>query len=162
MEKYDVYAKMAELGITLPKVVPEPATLSLSRFMTEDLLYVSGTGPNVVGEPEIHGKVPVGVSESEGIAAARAVALNALAVIENEIGDLNKIDCFVKLIAFVACDDPKFSNQHIVANGTSQLLIDIFGEKAGKAARSAVGVYSLPGDIPVEVEMIVKLKPEKG
>lgn len=153
-----VYDRLKERGLSLPQLPPVPKTLDLARYLSDDTLYVSGTGPNNPGLEEIHGKVPTTVSEEEAYIAAQRVALSALAVIESEIGDLNRIVSFVKLLAFVACDDPSFSRQHIVANGASQLLIDLFGEEIGKSARSAVGVYSLPGDIPIEIEMIVKFK----
>ena len=78
-----------------------------------------------------------------------------LALIEQELGDLNRVTSFVKQLVFVACDDPAYSCQHIVANGSSDLLIELFGEEIGKSARSAIGVYALPGNIPVEIEMIV-------
>jgi len=154
----DAYAKIEELNLKLPPAPSGLQTLSLVRYLSDNLLYLSGMGPNMAGQPEIHGKVPVSVSEEDGYRAAQNVMLNCLAALENELGDLNRITSFVKLLVFVACDDPAYSRQHIVANGASQLLIDLFGEPVGKAARSAIGVCSLPGNIPVEVEMIVQFQ----
>lgn len=151
-----VYAVMREKGISLPEKPADPATLSLSRYLSADTIYLSGMGPNLAGQPEIHGKVPGGMSEADAYQAARNVGLNMLAVLESELGDLNRIRSFIKLLVFVACDDPLFARQHIVANGVSELFIELFGVEIGKSARSAIGVYSLPGDIPVEIEAIVR------
>lgn len=156
MDTSGVYTKIKSLNLKLPPAQNGLQTLSLVRNLSSDMIYMSGMGPNIKGQPEKHGKVPISISEEDGYCAARDAILNCLSVLEKELGDLNRITSFVKLLVFVACDDPAYDRQHIVANGASQLLIDLFGETIGKAARSAVGVYSLPGNIPVEIEMIVK------
>lgn len=154
----NIYDNMKKLGITLPPPLSVPKTLSLIRYLSADTLYLSGVGPSLTGQPEIHGKVPCELSEEAGYLAARSAALNALALLEQELGDLNRVTSFVKQLVFVACDDPAYSRQHIVANGSSDLLIELFGAEIGKSARSAIGVYALPGNIPVEIEMIVAFK----
>ena len=153
-----VYAKIKELGIALPSPPDEPPALRLIRPLGPDMLYVSGVGPNFKGQlpnEEIHGKVGGGINQEEAYLAAQNTALNALAVLEDYLGDLNRVTEFVKLLVLVA-SVPIFSNQHLVANGASDLLITLYGENVGKSARSAVGVAVLPGDIPVETEMIVR------
>ena len=94
--------------------------------------------------------------EEEGIKAAEICTLNCLSVIKGVIGSLDKIEQVVKLTAFVNCAD-YFTSQPKIANGASELLVKIFGDK-GKHARSAIGVSELPLDAPVEIEMLVKVK----
>jgi enamine deaminase RidA (YjgF/YER057c/UK114 family) len=101
------------------------------------------------------GKLGAAVSEEQGYECARQCALNALAAIKAEIGELSQIKRVVKAVVFVA-STPDFTAQPQVANGASELLGEVFGE-AGKHARSAVGVASLPLDVPVEVELVVEL-----
>ena len=155
--KNDVYKRMEELGIELPPVLSDPPTLKLVRPLADGLLYLSGMGPALIGQEEIHGKLLDGCDEETGYLAAQNVILNALAVLHQYLGDLNRITDFVKMICFVACK-PEFERQPQVANGASDLLISIFGEDIGKSARSAVGVAALPGNIPIEIEMIVRYK----
>jgi len=109
----------------------------------------------VKGEVQFTGKVGAEVSVEDGQAAARTCALNALAALKAEVGDLSKIKRIVKAVVFVA-SAPDFTGQPQVANGASELLGEIFGE-AGKHARSAVGVAALPLNVPVEVELIAEV-----
>ncbi len=153
----NVYERLQELGITLPPPLSDPPTLKLVRPLAEGLLYVSGVGPAMIGHDEIHGKLLDGIDEKMGYYAARCTALNSLAILDQYLGDLNRITDFVKLLCFVA-GRPDFENQPQVANGASELLISVFGEEIGKSARSAVGVAALPGNIPIEIEMIVRYK----
>jgi enamine deaminase RidA (YjgF/YER057c/UK114 family) len=99
------------------------------------------------------GKVGVDVSEHEAVRCARQCALNALAAIKGLIGELSAVRQVLKVVVFVACD-PGFTGQPAVANGVSELLVQIFGD-AGQHARSAVGVAVLPLDAPVEAEIVV-------
>src|SRR5690606_33044260 len=146
--------KIAELGLELPEVV-KPLAAYVPTVRTGNLVYTSGQVPVVKGEVQFTGKVGAEVSVEDGQAAARTCALNALAALKAEVGDLSKIKRIVKAVVFAA-SAPDFTGQPQVANGASELLGEIFGE-AGKHARSAVGVAALPLNVPVEVELIAEV-----
>ncbi|SEL50509.1 RidA family protein [Nonomuraea pusilla] len=146
--------RLAELGLTLPPVVP-PVAAYVPALRTGDLVYTSGQVPIVDGKPARTGKLGAGLGVEEGQEMARICALNALAAVKAEIGDLAKVRRVVKVVAFVA-STPDFTDQPKVANGASELFQEVFGE-AGRHARSAVGVAALPLDVPVEVEIIVEV-----
>lgn len=150
----DPEARLAELGLSLPQVVP-PLAAYLPAVRTGNLVYTAGQLPAVDGVMLATGKLGAGVSEDEGYACARQCALNALAAIKAEIGELAAIKRVVKAVVFVA-STPDFTAQPKVANGASELLGAVFGD-AGRHARSAVGVSSLPLNVPVEVELIVEV-----
>ena len=122
-----------------------------------NLLYLSGCVPSFNGETKFTGRLGAGVTIEEGQEAARYCVLNCLANLKMKIGDLGKVKRFVKMICFVAGTENFFDHPK-VANGGSQLLVDIFGEEKGCCARSAVGVSALPGNVPVEVELLVELE----
>lgn len=149
-----VEARLAELGITIPEVVP-PVAAYVPTVRTGNLVYTSGQLPARDGAMLAVGKLGDAVSEEEGYACARQCALNALAAIKAEIGSLDNIKRVVKAVVFVA-STPDFTGQPKVANGASEFLGEVFGD-AGKHARSAVGVPVLPLDVPVEVELIVEV-----
>ena len=107
-----------------------------------------GTTPN--------GKVGKDLTLDEGYEAARLVGINLLARLKSTLGDLDRVERIVKLLSMVNCT-PEFNQQPQVANGCSDLLVEVFGEK-GRHARSAVGMSSLPNDIPVEIEMVVEVR----
>lgn len=146
---------LAELGLTLPEVVPPvaayvPAVLDGSRVYTSGQLpMVSGTLAQTGKVGEGHGLIPA----EDAKALAEICALNALAAVKSVIGDLDKIERVVKVVGFVA-SDPAFTGQPGVVNGASEFLGKVLGDR-GVHARSAVGVASLPLDAPVEVEIIV-------
>ncbi len=117
------------------------------------MLYVSGCGC-VIGGKGARGKVGRDVTLEQARRAAADTMLNFLAVVENELGDLNRIVSFVKLLVYVS-SDPDFFEQPKVADGATQLLVSVFGEHVGCPSRSAVGVAVLPGNISVEIEGIV-------
>jgi enamine deaminase RidA (YjgF/YER057c/UK114 family) len=144
--------RLAELGLTLPPVAA-PLAAYVPAVRVGDLVFSSGQLPSVDGQLIAVGKVGAEVSIEEGAACARTAVLNALAAVANEAGELDAIARIVKAVIFVA-GVPDFTAQAQVGNGASQLLQDIFGD-AGRHARSAVGVASLPMDAPVEVELIV-------
>ncbi|MEV0351846.1 RidA family protein [Nonomuraea sp. NPDC050680] len=146
--------KIAELGLTLPEVVA-PLAAYVPAVRTGDLVYTSGQVPMVDGKLAQTGKVGAEVGLDDARELARICALNALAALKSEVGDLAKVVRIVKVVAFVA-SDPAFTQQPQVANGASELLAEVLGE-AGKHARSAVGVASLPLDAPVEVELIAEV-----
>lgn len=149
-------ARMAELGIELPQVVP-PVASYVPAVQTGVYVYTAGQLPMVDGEMLAIGKVGSVVSEELARECARACALNALAAVVSVVGDIDRIRRVVKVVGFVACD-PDFVAHPAVVNGASDVLGEIFGE-AGVHARSAVGVAALPKDAPVEVEMIVEVAP---
>jgi enamine deaminase RidA (YjgF/YER057c/UK114 family) len=146
--------RLAGLGLTLPEVVP-PLAVYVPAVRTGSLVFTAGQLPARDGAMLATGKLGDAVTEEQGYECARQCALNALAAIKAEIGELAQIKRVVKAVVFVA-STPDFTAQPKVANGASELLGDVFGE-AGKHARSAVGVASLPLDVPVEVELVVEL-----
>lgn len=147
------HAKLAELGIALPPVVP-PVAAYVPAVRTGTLVYTSGQVPIVDGKLAVTGKVGAEVSPEEAHALARTCALNALAAVDALVG-LDAVVRVVKVLGFVA-SAPDFTGQPAVVNGASEFLGEVFGD-AGKHARSAVGVAVLPLDAPVEVEMIVEV-----
>ncbi|MCD1645612.1 RidA family protein [Aurantimonas coralicida] len=147
--------KLAELGLTLP-----PVAAPIANFVThvEDgsLLYLSGQGPRDHNGQLATGKVGAGVSVEEAYAHAQLTGLNLLAVMKHALGDLGRVERVVKLLGMVNAD-PLFSDHPKVINGCSDLMVNVFGDK-GRHARSAVGFGSLPGQITVEIEAIVKFR----
>lgn len=150
-----VYDAMKKLGIELPEPPPRGGLYRPVR-QVGPMLYVSGQGPTERGKPLFTGKLGREVSVETGQAAAGRCVLNALAVLQAHLGDLDRIAGVVKVLGFVA-SAPGFNDQPLVINGCSQLLIDLFGDP-GWHARSAIGTNELPGDIPVEIEFIFELK----
>lgn len=147
-------ARLAELGLTLP-AVPAPLASYVPAVRTGGLAYSSGQLPFVEGQLLATGKVGDKVSVSQAVGCARQAALNGLAAVAELLGGLDEIARVVKVVVFVA-GGAEFTQQPTVGNGASELLGDVFGE-AGRHARSAVGVASLPMDSPVEVELIVEV-----
>ncbi len=146
--------RLAELGLTLPPVTT-PVAAYVPAVRTGNHVYTSGQLPFVGGELQGVGKVGGDVTPDEGAALARTAALNALAAAASAAGGLDAITRIVKVTCFVA-SDPSFTGQAQVANGASELLIEILGD-AGRHARSAVGMAVLPLDTPVEVELIAEV-----
>ncbi|MFJ3922740.1 RidA family protein [Streptomyces sp. NPDC090022] len=149
-----VEARLAELGLTLPEVVPPLATYQ-PAVRSGAYVYTAGQLPMVKGKLPVTGKVGAEVSAEQAKELAATCALNALAAVKSVVGDLDKIARVVKVVGFVA-SAPDFTAQPGVLNGASELLGEILGDK-GVHARSAVGVTVLPLDAPVEVEIQVEL-----
>lgn len=147
--------RLAELGLTLPDVVP-PVAAYLPAVRTGDYVYTSGQIPVVDGKLGVTGKVGAEVSAEEAKELARICALNAMAAVKSVVGDLSKVVRIVKVVGFVA-SAPDFTGQPAVVNGASELLGEVFGD-AGRHARSAVGVAALPLDAPIEVELIAEVR----
>ncbi|SBT52669.1 RidA family protein [Micromonospora narathiwatensis] len=147
------HAKLAELGLTLPEVVP-PVASYVPAVQSGQHIYVSGQLPMAEGKLLATGKVGAGVSAEQAKDLAQRCALNAVAAIDSLVG-LENVVKIVKLTGFVA-SAPGFTGQPGVINGASDLFLAVFGE-AGRHARSAVGVAELPLDAPVEVEVIVEI-----
>ena len=152
-----VSAKLAELGIELPSVVP-PLAAYVPAKVHGDLVYTAGQLPLISGKLSAAGKVGEGpglVSGADAQSYARQSALNAIAAAAAAVGGVDKLTGVVKVTGFVA-SVPDFLGQPGVINGASEVLGEIFGDE-GKHARSAVGVTVLPLDSPVEVEVIFSL-----
>ncbi len=146
--------RLSALGLTIPEVVP-PVAAYVPALRDGNLVFTSGQLPMVDGKLVATGKVGAGVSAEDAKGYAATCALNAIAAIKAELGDLDKVARVVKVVGFVA-SDPSFTGQPGVINGASELLGEAFGDK-GVHARSAVGVAALPLDAPVEVEVIVSV-----
>jgi enamine deaminase RidA (YjgF/YER057c/UK114 family) len=149
-----VEAKLAELGLELPQVVP-PLAAYVPAVQAGQFVFTSGQLPMVDGKLALTGKVGAEVTAEEAKAQARICALNALAAVKSVIGDLDRIEQVVKVVGFVA-SAADFTGQPGVVNGASELLGEALGA-AGVHARSAVGVAVLPLDAPVEVEIQVRV-----
>jgi enamine deaminase RidA (YjgF/YER057c/UK114 family) len=151
-------ARLAELGLTLPAVPPPAAAYQPSRRVG-DLVLTAGQLPLSNGSLPVTGKLGADLTTDEGRSMARIAGLNLLAVAAVAAAaadsDLDAVQV-VKLTVFVA-STPDFTEQHLVANGASDLLAEVLGD-AGRHARSAVGVPSLPLDSPVEVEALLELR----
>ena len=148
--------KLKELGITLPDP-PKPVAAYLPAVQVNDLLFLSGTTCYKDGEFLYTGRVGAELTVEQGYTAARQTALNLLSVIKAALGSLDQILRVVKLNGYVN-SAPDFDRQPEVINGASELLEELFGLQ-GKHARTAIGVSDLPAHIPVEIELIVQVKP---
>src|SRR5690606_8132068 len=144
-----VEAKLAELGLSLPEVVP-PLAAYQPAVRSGQYVFTSGQLPMVDGSLPMTGKVGAEVTPEEAKELARTCALNALAAVKSVAGDLDRVARVVKVVGFVA-SATDFTGQPGVINGASELLGAVLGDK-GVHARSAVGVAVLPLDAPVEVQ----------
>ncbi len=151
----DIEAKLEAMGITLP-TPPTPVANYVTAVSTGNLVFLSGHGPMKPDGNNITGKVGADLSIEEGKEAARVTAINLLASLKAEIGDLNKVKRIVKVLGMVNAA-PDFTQHPQVINGCSDLMVELFGEKMGKHARAAVGMGSLPSNIAVEIEMVVEV-----
>jgi enamine deaminase RidA (YjgF/YER057c/UK114 family) len=152
----NVYSKLEELGLKLPKAPAKGGVYSPCKRFGKGLVYVSGCGP-VIDGVKITGKLGEAFTVEQGQEYSRNCMLNVLAVLEAEIGDLNKVKNVVKILTFVAGTND-FYDQPAVANGGSKLLVDLFGEEVGTPSRSAIGMNALPGNIPVETEALFEVE----
>jgi enamine deaminase RidA (YjgF/YER057c/UK114 family) len=153
-----IAARLAELGLTLPAPFAAPPGVEF-RFdlvrVSGGLAYVAGHGPLDGSDVLMRGKVGADVTPEQGYEAARLTALSVLASLERELGDLDRVARWVKLLGLVNCA-PGFTATPGVVNGFSDLVLELWGDD-GRHARSAIGVAELPFDIPVEVEAIVEI-----
>lgn len=146
--------RLAELGLSVPAVA-KPVAAYVPAVRTGSYVYTSGQLPMVAGQLAETGKVGAEVTPERAKELAQICALNALAAVKAEIGDLSMVTRVVKVVGFVA-SAPGFTGQPGVVNGASELFGTVFGD-AGVHARSAVGVAVLPLDAPVEVEIVVEV-----
>jgi enamine deaminase RidA (YjgF/YER057c/UK114 family) len=152
----DIENKLTALGLKLP-APPIPAAHYIPYVKVGNILFVGGNIGRLNGQPLIHvGKVGDKVTLEQGYEMARNCALNHLAVIKSALGDLDRVERFVKLLGFVNVA-PGFTKMPQVINGASDLFVELWGER-GEHARAAVGVSSLSNDAPVETEVIVQIK----
>lgn len=142
-------------GLSMPDPPVRGGVYEPVKEFGGNLYYLSGCGPFFNEEQRFKGKLGVEYTVEQGQEAARYCILNLLANLQAKIGDLGKVKRIVKMLCFIAGSDT-FYDQPQVANGGSQFLVDIFGEEAGCCARSAVGMNALPGNIPVEIELLVE------
>lgn len=155
-QDYDIEERLEELGIVLD--APTPPTANYRRAVrTGNLVFLAGHGPDKPDGGQVTGTM--GTDEltlEEGQEAARLTGISLLNSLKDEIGDLNKVKQIVKVNGMVKAH-PSFTQHSQVINGFSDLMVDVFGER-GRHARASVGMSSLPGNIPVEIDMIVELK----
>ena len=148
--------KLTQMGIDLPST-PPPIANYVPAVRTGNLLYLSGLGPSARQDGTTpSGKVGADMTVEEAYEASRLTGINILARIKGEIGDLDRVRRVVKLLTMVN-STPDFTQQPAVANGCSDLLAEVFGDR-GRHARSAVGVAALPHGIPVEIEAIIEVE----
>jgi enamine deaminase RidA (YjgF/YER057c/UK114 family) len=149
-------ARLKDLGLVLPAMV-KPVANYVPYRIAGNILYLSGQGPRDENGNNLSGKLGADISIEEGYRRARLVGLGLLAAMRDALGSLDRVDYIVKLLGMVNAT-PDFNDPPKVINGCSDLFVDVFGE-AGRHARSAVGHVTLPGQISVEIEAIVAIKP---
>ena len=149
-------ARLAALKLELP---PAPAPMGVYQpvTITGNLAFVSGHGPLKADRTLITGRLGDQLEVAEGKAAARQTGLAILATLRSQLGSLDRVKRLVKLLGMVNCT-PDFASHPAVINGCSELFAEVFGPENGIGARSAVGMASLPGQIPVEIEAIFELE----
>jgi len=151
----NIYDQLTHLGITLPPIAT-PAAAYVPFVQTGSLVFLSGHIAKRHGAPWV-GQLGVNMSTTDGQEAARAVAVDLLGTLHAAAGDLNRVQRIVKLMALVN-SSPQFTEQHLVTNGASDLMMQVFGER-GAHARSAFGVTQIPLGACVEIELIAELVP---
>lgn len=150
----DVESRLEELGIEL-QAPTAPVATYVNAVRTGNLLFLSGKGPTRPDGTQIQGKLGSDLTVEEGYEAARLTGVNLLAVLKDELGDLDRVRRVVKATGMVN-SAPDFGDQPAVVNGFSDLMVEVFGEK-GRHARAAVGMGALPGNIAVEIDLIVEV-----
>ena len=153
MTQANVYDKLKELGIELP-VAGAPAAAYVMSAQTGNTVFLSGHIAKKDGKVWA-GKLGASITTEEGKAAARSIAIDLLATLHAHVGDLNRVTRIVKVMSLVN-STLEFTEQHLVTNGASELIADVFGER-GKHARSAFGVAQIPLGACVEIEMIAEV-----
>ena len=148
-------ARIQELHLVLP-AAPKPVAKYKTAVLAGNMLYVSGHGPLKADGKMIQGRVGADMTPEQGKEAARVVGLAILSTVRNTLGSLDKVKRLVKTLGMVNCT-PEFKDHPQVINGFSELMAEVFGDDAGVGARSAVGMGSLPSNIPVEIECIFEV-----
>jgi len=148
--------RIQELHINLP-TPPKPVAKYKTAVLVGNMLYVSGHGPAKLSDKTpLAGRVGADLTTEQGKDSARAVGVNILATVRATLGSLDKVKRLVKTLGMVNCT-PDYKDQPQVINGFSELMAEVFGEDAGVGARSAVGMGSLPSNIPVEIECVFEV-----
>lgn len=142
------------MDLTLPPPARAVGTYTMA-VRTGGLLYLSGHGAFEDGRPIHTGRLGESLTTEQGTRAAEAVMLGLLATLQDELGHLDRVERIIKIVVFVN-STPTFTEQHVVANGATDLLVRVFGEHRGRPARSAIGVAALPLGFAVEIEAIVQ------
>jgi enamine deaminase RidA (YjgF/YER057c/UK114 family) len=150
-----VAARLAALGIALPPVAV-PAAAYVPFVQSGPLVFLSGHIAKKDGKPWV-GQLGLTMTTAEGQAAARAIAIDLLGTLQAAVGDLERIARIVKVMSLVN-STPTFTEQHLVTNGCSELLVEVFGPQVGAHARSAFGVAQVPLGACVEIDLIAELK----
>ena len=149
-----IYAKLTELGITLPPIAI-PAAAYVPYVQTGNLVFLSGHIAKKDGKAWV-GQLGKNITTEEGKLAARSIAIELLGTLHAAVGDLNRVTRIVKLMSLVN-STADFTEQHLVTNGASELIGQVFGPETGAHARSAFGVAQIPLGACVEIEMIAEL-----
>jgi len=149
-----IYAKLETLGINLPPIAV-PAAAYVPFVQTGNLVFLSGHIAKKDGKPWV-GQLGKNIDTAEGKAAARAIAIDLLGTLHAAVGDLNKVKRIVKVVSLVNSTGD-FTEQHLVTNGCSELLGEVFGAAVGAHARSAFGVAQIPMGACVEIELIAEI-----
>jgi len=147
--------RLSALNITLPAVAT-PAAAYLPFVRTGNLVFISGHIARKDGKPWV-GQLGVNMVTADAKPAARAVAIDLMGTLQAAVGDLENIQRIVKVLSLVN-SSPGYTEQHLVTNGCSELLVEVFGAQVGAHARSAFGAAQLPMGACVEIEMIVEVK----
>jgi enamine deaminase RidA (YjgF/YER057c/UK114 family) len=148
--------RIQELHLTLP-TAPKPVAVYKTAVLAGNILYVSGHGPaKITDKTPVAGKVGSDLTTEQGKESAKAVGLNILSTVKATLGSLDKVKRLIKTLGMVNCA-PDYKDQPQVINGFSELMSEVFGKENGVGARSAVGMGSLPGNIPVEIECIFEV-----
>jgi enamine deaminase RidA (YjgF/YER057c/UK114 family) len=155
-KKNSAEQRIRDLKIELPPV-GKPAEGYVNAVRVGDLLFVSGIGPTEADGTELIGRLGKDYDVAKGRRAARLIGLQMLSVVKAELGSLDKVQRLVKTLGMVN-GTPDFNQHPQVVNGFSELMAEVFGEVAGKGTRSAVGMSSLPGGIPVEIEAVFQVR----
>ena len=149
-----VYEKLKALNISLPEVT-QPVAAFVPFVRSGNLLFVSGHIAKIDGKPWV-GQLGRELSTEQGKDAARGVAIDLLGTLHGALGDLEKVRRILKLLVLVN-SDPSFTEQHLVANGASELLVEVFGDE-GKHARAAFGVAQIPFGSCVEIDLVAEVE----
>ncbi len=155
MSSTSVYDRLDTLGITLPPLAV-PAAAYVPFVRTGNLIFISGHIAKRQGQPWV-GQLGKDVDTATGQQAARAIAIDLMGTLQAAVGDLNKVTRIVKLMSLVS-STPDFTEQHLVTNGCSALIGEVFGPTVGAHARSAFGVAQIPMGACVEIEMIAEVQ----
>jgi len=151
----EIERRLEKIGIKLPDS-PSPLANYVPVVRTGNLIYLSGVGPTPKADGSTYvGKLGLEFTTEEGYEAARLTGINLLARLKGYLGDLNRVNQIVKLLSMVN-STPDFTEPPAVSNGCSDLLVEVFGDK-GRHARSAIGVATLPGGMPIEIELIAEI-----